>query len=357
MMKILITGICGFVGSTLARTWLQAEPGIIIYGIDNLIRIGSYTNREPLQKLGIKVFHGDIRNASDFEGLPVVDWVVDAAANPSVLAGVDGQTSSRQLIEHNLLGTVNILEYCKRHGAGFILISTSRVYSIKSLSEVLVEPAEHAFRLSHGQSLPCGLTSEGISETFSTDPPVSLYGSTKLASELLALEYGETFDFPVWINRCGVLAGAGQFGKADQGIFAFWINAWLRRHPLTYIGFGGHGYQIRDCLHPRDLIPLLRKQVKKLSEPIRLVNLGGGSAHSMSLAQLSAWCEARFGWHEVRGDDKPRRFDIPWLIMDSAKAREVWGWQPQTSIEDILTEISLHAEQHPCWLDLSGGVA
>jgi CDP-paratose 2-epimerase len=356
-MKILITGICGFVGSTLAREWLQAEPGITVYGLDNLIRSGSEDNRGSLQKLGIKLYHGDIRCASDFEALPAVDWVVDAAANPSVLAGVDGQTSSRQLIEHNLLGTVNILEYCKRHGAGFTLVSTSRVYSIKPLADVLVEPIDNAFRLAPGQALPQGLTAAGVAESFSTDPPVSLYGSTKVASELLALEYGETFGFPVWINRCGVLAGAGQFGKADQGIFAFWINCWLRRRPLTYIGFGGNGYQVRDCLHPRDLIPLMRQQVASAAAPVRIVNLGGGSSHAMSLAQLSSWCEARYGRHEVRGDDRPRRFDIPWLLMDSAKAREVWGWQPQTSREDILTEIALHAEQHPHWLELSGVVS
>lgn len=356
-MKILITGICGFVGSTLAQEWLRIEPGLTIYGLDNFIRPGSEGNRIALQKLGIKIYHGDIRIPSDFEALPPADWVVDAAANPSVLAGVDGHTSSRQLIEHNLLGTVNILEYCKRHSAGFTLISTSRVYSIKPLAEAVVEPFESAFRLAPGQSLPQGLSDEGVDESFSTEPPVSLYGSTKVASELLALEYGETFGFPVWINRCGVLAGAGQFGKADQGIFAFWINSWLRRRPLTYIGFGGRGYQVRDCLHPRDLVPLLQKQVKTPSEPVRIVNLGGGSTHAMSLAQLSAWCEARFGRHEVRGDDNPRRFDIPWLIMDSAKARAVWGWQLQTSLEDILTEIALHAEQHPNWLELSGGWA
>ncbi len=55
-----------------------------------------------------------------------------------------------------------------------------------------------------------------------------MYGSTKLASEIVALEYGEAFGFPVWINRCGVLAGAGQFGTPDQGIFSYWINAHLR---------------------------------------------------------------------------------------------------------------------------------
>jgi CDP-paratose 2-epimerase len=90
--------------------------------------------------------------------------------------------------------------------------------------------------------------------------PISLYGSTKLASEALALEYGATFNLPVFVNRCGVLAGTGQFGRADQGIFAYWLNSHLRRRPLKYIGFGGHGHQVRDCLHPRDLVPLLEKQ-------------------------------------------------------------------------------------------------
>jgi CDP-paratose 2-epimerase len=211
-VKILITGACGFVGSTLAKSWRQAESGIEIYGLDNFIRPGSEINRIALAKLEIKLFHGDLRLASDLEQLPSVDWVVDAAASPSVLAGTDGNTSSRQLVEHNLQGTVNILEYCKRCGAGFILLSTSRVYSIRPLAAAVVEPAGGAFQLSSEQVLPQGLSDLGISEEFSTLPPLSMYGSTKLAAEVLALEYGATFDFPVWVNRCGVLAGAGQFG-------------------------------------------------------------------------------------------------------------------------------------------------
>jgi CDP-paratose 2-epimerase len=130
-MKILITGICGFVGSSLAKSWLETAPGLTVYGLDNFIRPGSEANRLTLQKLGVRLFHGDIRFPSDFETLPPVDWVIDASASASVLAGVDGRTSSRQLIEHNLLGTVNILEYCRRHSAGFILLSTSQVYSIE----------------------------------------------------------------------------------------------------------------------------------------------------------------------------------------------------------------------------------
>src|SRR5262249_21472263 len=116
-MRILITGICGFVGSTLARSWAESGTGHTVVGIDNLIRTGSETNVRALRRMGVAFFHRDIRMASDFEGIPAVDWVIDAAANPSVLAGTDGRMSSRQLVEHNLLGTVNMLEYCRAHRA------------------------------------------------------------------------------------------------------------------------------------------------------------------------------------------------------------------------------------------------
>lgn len=354
-MKILITGICGFVGSTLAKAWLDAEPELEIFGMDNFIRPGSESNRTRLSKLGVTLFHGDTRIASDFEILPAVDWVIDAAANPSVLAGIDGLSSSRQLVEHNLVGTINILEFCKRNSTGFILLSTSRVYSIGQLSKVAVETEGDAFRLKPGQVLPSGLNPDGISELFCTAPPISLYGMTKLASEGLALEYEHAFGFPVWINRCGLLAGAGQFGRPDQGIFAYWINSWLRRKPLKYIGFGGQGHQVRDCLHPRDLVPLLQKQVR-VEGPVltKTVNLGGGQANALSLAELSHWCGERLGTHHVGPEANNRPYDVPWLIMDTALAKDVWGWQPQTPVDSILEEIAQHAEQNPNWLTISG---
>jgi len=353
-MKLLITGICGFVGSTLARAFHEADRQVEIWGIDNLIRPGSELNRRALAAEGIHFLHGDIRNASDLASLPAVDWVLDAAANPSVLAGVDGLTNSRQLIEHNLFGTVNLLEYCRATRAGFILLSTSRVYSITALAGLPMKADSRAFRLDTTSPLPQGISPAGVSEHCSTAPPVSLYGSTKLASECLALEYGATFDLPVWINRCGVLAGAGQFGKADQGIFSFWVHAHRARRPLKFIGFSGSGHQVRDCLHPRDLVPLLLKQMSEQAAGGRPIqNLGGGPANSMSLAQLHDWCDARFGPHPVEPDLQPRRFDIPWMVMDHSLAREQWGWEPQTPLPQILEEIARHAEQNPNWLGYS----
>ncbi len=378
--SILITGICGFVGSTLAVELRKTCPELKIHGIDNLTRKGSEGNIERLRAAGCEVRVGDIRNPQDLEKMPAVDWVLDCAANPSVLAGLDGKSSSFEVMDHNLIGTIRLLEYCKSHRAGFLLLSTSRVYSIAALSAIPVEERDGAFvpqtqvvgsglpvvgrketesgptgQRTTNNEQPASITSNGITEDFSTAPPLSFYGVSKLCSESLALEYGETFGFPVWINRCGVLAGAGQFGRADQGIFAYWINSWLRKRPLKYIGFGGEGFQVRDCLHPKDLAPLLIRQMR---EPDRKVcpiqNLAGGSANSMSLRQLSAWCAKRLGPHQVASDPKPRPFDLPWMVLDSSRAGRQWGWEPQTAIRDILEEIALHAEAHPDWLEISG---
>ncbi len=350
-VKVLITGICGFVGSTVAEA-LGAGTDLTILGVDNLSRPGSERNRTRLRRLGIEVRHGDTRSRTDLDNLPSVDWIIDAAANPSVLAGVTSGTSSREVVEHNLLSTLNLLEFCRAHRAGMIFLSSSRVYSVKGLAELPLLEKEGSFQLDVGR-LPPGVTSAGIAETFPTTPPLSLYGATKLTSELLALEYAAAFGFPLWINRCGVLAGAGQFGRPDQGIFSFWIHSWRQSRPLAYTGFNGH--QVRDCLHPRDLAALLRLQLQT-SVPARpkVVNVGGGIERSMSLVELSDWCAHRFQSGAVRSaGTAPRPFDLPWVVLDSSLAAEVWHWVPRISLEQILLEIADFAEEHPDWLELS----
>jgi CDP-paratose 2-epimerase len=354
-LRVLITGICGFVGSSLALELKRQIAGLEVFGIDNLSRPGSEQNRQFLQANGCHFFHGDVRNPSDLECLAPANWVIDAAANPSVLAGVTAQTSSRQLMEHNLIGTIHLLEYCKRHTAGLILLSTSRVYSSEKLARLPMDTGNDAFipRLAGIQET--GVSAQGINENFSTEPPLSLYGAAKLASEQVAREYGLAFDFPVQVNRCGVLAGGGQFGKPDQGIFSFWIHSYRQNKPLKYIGFGGSGHQVRDCLHPRDLASLLSQQIQHPKKPAKVLNVSGGPANSISLAQLTGWCAARFGTHAIGSESGGRRFDVPWLVLDSAAAATEWDWRPKISLEDILDEIACHAEQHPEWLGLSSG--
>ena len=350
-MKILITGICGFAGASIAKTLLQSYSNLQIVGLDNFSRKGSEVNIPKLTNLGINLIRGDIRSQSDTNALPKVDWVIDCAANPSVLAGLDSKSSSRQLMEHNLIGTINLLEYCKRHKVGLILLSTSRVYSASELAALPVESSGQRFELSD-----CdvdGVSTSGISESFPITAPLSLYGASKRASETLILEYGECFDFPVWINRCGVLAGAGQFGRADQGIFSFWIHSFKEKKPLRYIGFNGTGHQVRDAIHPKDLVSLLSRQMLEPDwEAPKFINLGGGIDNSMSLKELSIWCEERFGSNKIISSDEVRQMDAPWIVMDSKVAQNAWNWNIQTRLDKILDEIADHAEKNPNWSSL-----
>ena len=355
-MRILIAGVCGFVGSSLAGAWIEAGRGGELIGCDNLVRPGSEVNRRRLQQAGIRFVHADLRTAEDVAALPDADYVIDAAANPSVTAGMDGRVSSRQLVAHNLLGTINLLEYCKTRQCGFVLLSTSRVYASTPLAALPLKVVDGAFqpRWADLDPLPDGLSDAGVAEAFATDAPISLYGASKLASETLALEYGQAFGFPVWVNRCGLLAGAGQFGRPDQGIVAFWIHAWRRRAAMRYIGFGGQGHQVRDCLHPRDLAALLDLQMRTDGQGRRRrQNVSGGQASAFSLQRLSRWCAQRFGPHRIAAEPTQRACDVPWLVLDASLARRQWGWRPRLDLETIFAEVADHAERHCDWLEIS----
>jgi CDP-paratose 2-epimerase len=352
-MRLFITGICGFVGSTVALALRELRPDVQIRGIDNFCRPGSETNRSRLKSAGISATHADVRCASDFEMLPDCDWIIDAAANPSVLAGIGG-TSSRQLMEQNLHGAVNLLEHARRVKAGFLLLSSNRVYNIPDLTTIPLKVLDSAFTFDAAKPSPQGVTERGLNEQFSTAPPISLYGATKLASETITLEYGSAFGFPVIVDRCGVLAGETQFGVPEQGIYSFWVRMYASRRPLKYLGFGGKGYQVRDALDPIDLAELLLLQMEKpeLSTG-KLWHVGGGAANAMSLAQLSRWCGNEFGEHLVEPDTTQRPFDVPWMIMDNSHVEHTFGWRPQIPLTKILSHIAAHHRQNPHWLDLS----
>src|SRR5205085_3110460 len=223
----------------------------------------------------------------------------------------------------------NLLEYCKRIGAGLVLLSTSRVYSIPALKALPLTKGKEAFEWDENAKPPVGASINGLTTEFSTSPPISLYGSTKLASEALALEYHHSFSFPVWINRCGVIAGAGQFGTAEQGIFSYWIHAYAQKLPLRYIGFAGLARQVRDALPPDDFAELIAQQIDRCHQSnATIFNVGGGSGNAMSLAQLTSWCAKRFGKHSIASAPEPRPSMFRgWLSIADKPAAYLNGFQ------------------------------
>lgn len=171
-MNILVTGCAGFVGSVICLEIRRLRPDWIVFGLDNLSRFGSETNVLRLIDAGIKVFRGDVRCTTDFESFSNIDYVIDAAANPSVLAGTSG-VGVRQLIDQNLIGTVNTLEFCKCQSAGLIVLSSSRVYSIDNLRSIPLTESATRYIYSAAGNIS-GMSDDGISEGFSTKPPISL---------------------------------------------------------------------------------------------------------------------------------------------------------------------------------------
>jgi CDP-paratose 2-epimerase len=338
MKKILVTGGAGFVGSSICY-WLKENFTSEVLAFDNLKRRGSELSLARLKAKGVGFVHGDVRVQSDLDECGKVDLVLDCSAEPSVLAGVDG--SPRYVIDTNLTGTINCLEHARKHDAAVIFLSTSRVYPIEPLSLLNYNEGETRFNLSNQQALE-GASARGIAENFPLAGARSMYGATKLSSELIFREYIESYRIPGVINRCGVLTGPWQMGKVDQGVIVLWIAKHFFNKPLSYVGFGGKGKQVRDILHVRDLCKLLALQLKDLSSlKGDIFNIGGGLECSVSLAELTQLSsEATKQRVEIGSIPENRPNDIPIYLTDYSKALKRFGWKPEISVSTIVEEIA-----------------
>ena len=340
MKRIFITGICGFLGSNLALYFQSL--GYKVYGIDNLSRRGSEKNFKILKNRNIKIFKADLKKSNSinlFKKEKSFAAFIHCAALTSVLDGTNN-ISTEFLYENNILSTLNSLRLCKFLKSKFIYISSSRVYSINKLNELKFRIAKNKFQLINKKNHTT--SSKGVNENFSVNSPLSLYGSSKLMCENLVAEYCNFNNILFVINRCGLLAGSGQLFKNDQGIISYWINSWKKRKKLNYIGFGGNGYQVRDCLHPEDLSNLINQQIKflykkKLKE--KIFNVSGGAKSAFSLKELSQWCSKNIFFKKVGYQNKIRPFDLKWIILDNTKVKKFFQWQIKISKTEIFEDI------------------
>ena len=338
-MKVLITGGCGFVGSNLAISIKKNFLNSDVICFDNLSRRGSELNLNKILSYGIKFIHGDVRIKTDFDKIPKVDLVIDAAAEPSVLSGkADGELEN--LMETNLSGTIHTLYFVKKHDASFIFLSTSRVYPYDKLEKINLDKFKKSFIVSENQSI-LGINNNGISEKFPLEGVRTLYGATKLSSEYLIQEFAHNFNIPCVINRCGVISGPFQMGKIDQGVIVLWMAKHYWKGKLSYIGYGGEGQQVRDVLHINDLYNLIEWQIKNINlHNSNIFNVGGGSKNAISLYELTALCQKITGNKIVIDSNlESRPGDIPLYITDNSKIINFSGWKPEKSIIDILSEI------------------
>lgn len=339
MKNILITGGAGFVGAHLALAMKAAYPAARVLAFDNLTRRGSELNLPRLAAGGVDFLRGDVRSEADLAQAGAVDLILECSAEPSVLAGYG--ESPRYAIDTNLVGTINCLEVARRHGAGMIFLSTSRVYPIAHLSALRLRETDTRFELEAVQPLS-GVSAAGIREDFPLDGPRSLYGATKLASELIIAEYGAMYGVRAVVNRCGVLTGPWQMGKVDQGVVVLWVARHHFGGVLNYVGYGGAGKQVRDVLHVADLCELVLHQAAHLDTFAgQTFNVGGGREFSVSLCELTDLCRRATGRTiPIASVPENRAADVPLYLSDTGRLQSATGWRPRRGVEAIIEEIA-----------------
>lgn len=337
--RVLLTGGAGFVGSAIAMGLRKTHPAWEVTTIDNLSRRGAERNLQRFSEFGIQFIHGDIRNPEDLAQIEPFDVLIDASANPSVVVGI--QESPLQALNSNLVGTINCLELCAKHKASIIFLSTSRVYPFKLVDSANYIENDSRFTFDRKQSIK-GVSDTGVSEQFPLTGAPSFYGAAKLASEMLIAEYHEFKGIKSVINRCGIIAGPGQFGKVDQGIATYWMACHILKKDLNYIGYGGYGKQLRDMIHVDDLVRLVDQQINNIDRfDGHTLNVGGGLANSISLLELTTRCQ------EITGNNVPigsipdtRVADVRIYLSDCNHLESICGssWKVEKLVDDILSD-------------------
>jgi len=336
-LKIIIAGGAGFVGSSLAIYLQKRIRNSEIFIVDNLIRKGSKLNLKRIENNGIEFINADLSQPSSFKLLPKAEIFIDAAADPSILAGINSSTVN--LINNNLITTLNSLEWCVKNQSKLIFLSSNRIYPFDKLNKIKIFEKETRFSWCDRIKLK-GLTKNGISEEYETDGIRSLYGATKFTSENFINEYGYFKRLNFVINRFGIIGGPWQMGKFDQGILAYWIAAYIYNFPLKYIGYGGSGKQVRDIIHIEDVCKLILLQIKNWGKiNLNTYNIGGGFDNSISLFELNSIIKEETGIKKIIGKDlKNRDADIPVYFTDYSKIEKDLEWKPIISINETIKD-------------------
>ncbi len=343
-MRVLVTGGCGFIGSHVALHLCDA--GHKVFAMDNLVRRGSERNIAVLAQHGVSFFHGDVRNPEDLNNLPPdIELICDTSAQPSVVTGYANPLFD---ITNNGLGAIHILEYARCRRISLIFWSSNRVYGSDRLNALPRRETSTRFEYDPDawnrlplEQRPAGFDPiHGVSEGFSIDGGQrSIYGLSKLIADAACQEYAQAYDLPVVVNRYGVISGAGQFGRADQGWVVWWAIAHWFKLPLTYLGW--QGKQVRDILFVEDMLSLLELQLSNLANfRGEVFNLGGGAANAVSLCEATKFMQQLSSRSTpIAQSEKARQGDIVLYWTDNRKATQKFGWQPRTDLRTGFTRI------------------
>ncbi|MFQ5734720.1 MAG: NAD-dependent epimerase/dehydratase family protein, partial [Planctomycetaceae bacterium] len=353
----VITGSAGLVGAESVRVF--AEKGFRVVGIDNDMRRSFFGDdastrwsRKQLEASidGYEHHEIDIRNQLAIERI-FADYGEDVKAVIHTAAQPSHDWAARQPhvdFSVNALGTLNLLECCRRYAprASFIFTSTNKVYGDRPNSLPLVE-CDTRWEIDAGHPF----FEHGIDETMSIDQSThSLFGASKVAADLLVQEYGRYFGMNTVCFRGGCLTGPGHSGAMLHGFLSYLARCAVSGEQFTILGYKGK--QVRDNIHACDLVNMFWHYHRNPRSG-EVYNAGGGRHSHCSVMEAIALCEDVLGRPmNTAYRDEPRVGDHIWYVSDTRKFRTHypdWGYTVslRETVEQIIGETSRRLETAP----------
>lgn len=333
-MKVLITGGCGFLGSNLASSYLQAGAEVVV--VDALFRHGSAANLVWLESQAANgQFHFvqvDLANAegvmSVFRRHAPFDYVCHVGGQVAMTTSL--QDPARDL-QTNILGTFNVLEASRALSPEALIAysSTNKVYG--DLEWLRYEETDTRYYL------PDYL--EGIDESLPLDFSTP-YGCSKGSADQYVRDWARVYGLKTVVFRHSSIYGGRQYASFDQGWIGWFCkqaivqsNSGLNQDPFT---ISGTGKQVRDVLHANDLVNLYSCAYENKNKCSGLVfNIGGGIANSLSLLELFDLLSSKLNSAPLIYTKLDRRSsDQDFFVADISKALKILNWTPLVSKDD-----------------------
>jgi len=301
-MKILLTGVAGFIGWRTAQRLL--EKGHTVVGIDNLNdyydpRVKRWRLQTLLGKENFRFHEVDIENYRAVRLIFEVYGDFDAVMNLAARAGVRYSIKNPHVyFTTNVIGTLNLLELCKDFGVKkFLLASTSSLYA--------------------GQPMP-------FKENLPVNTPISPYAASKKSAEVTCYTYHYLYGIDVSVVRYFTVYGPA--GRPDMSIFRF-VYKIMKGEPVEIYG---DGTQSRDFTYVDDIAEGTIKALKPLGYEI--INLGGNNPHS--LKEVLELIEKYLGKKAEVVYKDFHKADLKATWADISKAQKLLGWSPKVPLEE-----------------------
>jgi len=345
MSVVIITGSGGLIGGAAASFFSKRFDRVI--GVDNDMRRHFFGDEastrwhvEQLRgELPNYVHHyADIRDREAMERIFMeyhtdISLIVHAAAQPSHDKAADIPFLD---FEVNATGTLNLLEFTRRHcpKAVFIFTSTNKVYG-DTPNHLPLEELETRWEVAQDHPY----YSQGIDERMSIDQTKhSLFGASKVAADVMVQEYGLYFGMRTGVFRGGCLTGPKHSGTQLHGFLSYLMKCAIHRTPYTIFGYKGK--QVRDNIHCDDLVHMFDAffENPRIGE---VYNAGGGRFSNCSMLEAIAVCEMITGNRmDITLSDINRVGDHIWYVSDLSKFKAHYpNWEHRYGIEEMLVQI------------------